>query len=74
MPKIKTSDKPKDKIVEKKISKPTDELEKIIELDPEDKDADLELIPGEPVEEDAEEDEVGLDEEEIDPFKDKWEE
>jgi hypothetical protein len=70
----KTSDNPTDKIIEKKIPKPGDELEKIIEIDSEDKDADLELIPGEPAEEDPEDEEVGLADDDLDPFKDKWEE
>lgn len=70
MPKSKTPEKK----VEKKVVKPADELEKIIEIDEEAKVADdLELIPGESEEDDPEED-GGLDEEEVDPFKDKWEE
>ena len=48
-------------------------MEKIIEIDIEDKIVDPELIPGEEIE--AEEDEEAvLDDEEVDPFKDKWEE
>ncbi len=79
MPKTKTPVKSTAKIPEKKVGnktfpKPADELEKIIEIDTEIKDGDLELIPGEASEEDPEEDEATLDEEEIDPFKDKWEE
>jgi hypothetical protein len=71
MPKTKTTAKKEEK---KPIQKPVEELEKIIEIDEETKVDDLELIPGEASEDDPEEDEVGLDEEEVDPFKDKWEE
>lgn len=72
MPKTKSLEKTIEKSSEKKISKSLDDLEKIIEIPIEDG---LELIPGEMTEEDSEEeDEAVLDEEEIDPFKDKWEE
>lgn len=68
---------PKTKELEKKTvgreTKPADDLEKIIEIDIEDKVVDPELIPGEEVEVE-EEDEAVLDDEEVDPFKDKWEE
>ncbi len=70
MPKI----KPIDKKNETKIPKPADELEKIIEIDDDTKVDDIDLVPGETEEEDAEDEEAVLDEEEIDPFKDKWEE
>lgn len=75
MPKTKTTVKKPEKIVEKKIAKPADEIEKIIEIDEEAKVADdLELIPGETETEDPEDEEAVLDDEEVDPFKDKWEE
>ncbi|MDP3962811.1 MAG: hypothetical protein Q8Q03_03025 [bacterium] len=64
---------PKTKELEKKISSPGDDLEKIIEIDTEDKVVDPELIPGEEAEDELDEDAV-LDDEEVDPFKDKWEE
>ncbi len=68
---------PKTKELEKKTgsreAKPADDLEKIIEIDIEDKVVDPELIPGEEIEAE-EEDEAVLDDEEVDPFKDKWEE
>lgn len=60
------------KIPENKIAKPLEE-EKIIEIDIEEKIIDPEIIIGEETSED-EDDDAGLDEEEIDPFKDKWEE
>lgn len=70
MPKSKTPEKK----IEKKTTRPVEELDKIIEIDEEAKMTDdLELIPGES-EEDDPEDDAGLDEEEVDPFKDKWEE
>lgn len=70
MPKPKSADKK----TEKKVVAPTEETEKIIEIDEETKDDDLELIPGDISEDDPEDDELGLDDEEVDPFKDKWEE
>jgi|GEM_PF-1442362 len=68
MPKSKSAEK----ITEKGIPQPADELDKIIEIPVDDG---LELIPG-GEEEDAEleDEEAVLDEDEIDPFKDKWEE
>ena len=63
---------PKVKTIEKKNTKPAEE-EKIIEIDTEEKVVDPELIPGEETEEEAEDDAV-LDDEEINPFGDKWEE
>ncbi len=46
---------------------------KILEIDPEEKEVDPELIPGEEVEDELE-DEAALDDEEVNPFGDKWEE
>ncbi len=74
MPKNKTVIKQTLKKTEKKVVKPADELEKIIEVDTEIKDGELELVPGEVTEEESEEEEAVLDDEEVDPFKDKWEE
>jgi hypothetical protein len=65
---------PKTKPTENKIQKPVDELEKIIEIDEETKVDDIDLVPGVVEEEDTEEEDAVLDDEEIDPFKDKWEE
>lgn len=67
---------PKTKSVEIITEKSGDEVEKIIEIDDEAvKDLDDELIPGEIEDTEAEEeDDAVLDEEEVDPFKDKWEE
>lgn len=74
MPKSKPAAKTTDK-TKKDPLKPIEGLEKIIEIDTEEKEADIELVPGEIADEDLEDDEEGgLDEEEIDPFKDKWEE
>ncbi len=70
MPKTKTTDKKE----EKKIKGVTEEPEKIIEIAETEEVLDEELIPGEISEDDPEEDDAGLDEEEVDPFKDKWEE
>lgn len=65
---------PKTKATEIKNKKPIEE-EKIIDIDTEEKDGDLELIPGstEETDEELEEDAI-LDDDEVDPFKDKWEE
>jgi hypothetical protein len=65
---------PKTKSTEKKIQKPIDELEKIVEIDEETKVDDIDLVPGVVEEDDTEEEDAVLDDEEIDPFKDKWEE
>lgn len=65
---------PKTKTIEKKVERPVDDLEKVIGLDADDKLGDLELIPGETEEDAEEEEEALLDAEEVDPFKDKWEE
>ncbi len=70
MPKTKASPKKEEKKV---TAKPIEEAEKIIEIAEEDAVLDDELIPG-ALEEEESEDEVGLDDEEVDPFKDKWEE
>jgi len=64
----------KSKIIGRKDPKAPVEKEKIIDIDPENKVDDLELIPGETVEEDTEEEDALLDDDEVDPFKDKWEE
>ncbi len=64
---------PKTKELEKKTISPADDLEKIIEIDSEEKIMDPELIPGEEIDEELDE-EATLDDEEVDPFKDKWEE
>lgn len=63
---------PKSKKTEVKPVAPKEE-EKIIEIDTEEKELDPELLPGEEVEEELEE-EAALDDDEVDPFKDKWEE
>ncbi len=63
---------PKQKTVTKKPSLPVEE-EKIREIDLEKKIVDPELAPGEEAEEEDEDDAL-LDDEEIDPFKDRWEE
>lgn len=82
MPKIKSSAKKiesdTEKSLEKKMPSP-DELDKIIGIDADIKDVDIkdgdiELMQGEVSEDDPEDDEVTLDEDDIDPFKDKWEE
>lgn len=65
---------PKAKTTEKKVTKPAEEAEKIIEIDTEEKVLDDELIPGESEGDDPEDEDGSLDEEEVDPFKDKWEE
>jgi hypothetical protein len=72
-PAAKSSAKAPAKTVEKKVAKPAEE-EKIIEIDTEEKILPDELIPGEDEGDDPEDDEAGIDDEEIDPFKDKWEE
>lgn len=66
---------PKAKISEVKNKKPAVEIEKdkIIEIDTDEKEIDPELIPGEETEEELEDD-ATLDDDEVDPFKDKWEE
>lgn len=64
---------PKTKELDKKTISPADDLEKIIEIDAEEKIMDTELIPGEEIDEELD-DEATLDDEEVDPFKDKWEE
>ena len=70
MPKSKTAVKN----IEKKPKVLGEEPEKIIEIaEGEAEVLDDELIPGEVEGEDSEDDEV-LDVEEVDPFKDKWEE
>ncbi len=80
MPKTKSAEKTIEKMAGKKaesvpeiknLKQPLNDLEKIVEIPAEDA---LELIPGEVSEEDPEDEEAVLDEEEIDPFKDKWEE
>lgn len=72
---IKTTSKTATKSTEKKVSAPAPiEEEKIIEIDLEDKLVDPELIPGEDSLDDPEDEEALLDDEEVDPFKDKWEE
>ncbi len=63
---------PKAKKIEKKPVAPKEE-EKIIEIDTEEKEVDPELIPGEETDEELEDDAI-LDDDEVDPFKDKWEE
>ena len=65
---------PKAKSAEKKIKAPAEEMEKIVEIDTEDKLLDDDLVEDEVEDAELEEDELGLDEEEVDPFKDKWEE
>ena len=72
MPKAKPNNKIETKIPEKKKGKPADVI-KVDDTDPEIKDGDLELIPGSESEEDPEDDAL-MDEDEVDPFKDKWEE
>ena len=47
--------------------------EKIIDIDSEEKEIDPEVAVGEETEEESEEDAL-LDDDEVDPFKDKWEE
>jgi hypothetical protein len=63
---------PKAKKIEKKVAAPKEE-EKIIEIDTEEKELDAEIMPGEETEEELEDDAI-LDDDEVDPFKDKWEE
>lgn len=69
---LKSSVKTAQKTAPKKEIRPPEE-DKIIEIDLEEKIIDPELIIGEESEEELEEDAI-LDEEEVDPFKDKWEE
>lgn len=70
---------PKTKTVEKKeiqeVRRPTEELDKIIDLE-EVAEVPLEdeLVPGESEDDELEDEDAVLDEEEVDPFKDKWEE
>ena len=49
------------------------EKENILEIESEEKNTDVELVPGEEEEDDPEDDAI-LDDDEVDPFKDKWEE
>ncbi len=63
---------PKTKSAEKKSTKSLPE-EKIIEIEDEVKEGDVELVAGDELEDELEDDAI-LDDEEIDPFKDKWEE
>ncbi len=51
----------------------TKELEKILEIETDERELGQELITGEKTEDELEEETV-LDDEEVDPFKDKWEE
>ncbi|HEY4503574.1 MAG TPA: hypothetical protein VJJ28_00475 [Candidatus Paceibacterota bacterium] len=60
------------KTKEQNNTRPTEE-EKIIEIDAEEKIIDPETAVGEEVDEELEEDAI-LDEEEVNPFKDRWEE
>jgi len=63
----------KDELKKNKIQ-PREE-EKIIDIDLDDKDDDIEIVPGVHEEEDvAEEEDAILDDEEVNPFGDKWEE
>ncbi len=74
MPKTKST-APKTEKIEKK---PAVELDKIIDIEEADPAVAVveedELIPGEVSGDDPEDDEAVLDDEEVDPFKDKWEE
>lgn len=74
MPKSKSTASKSEKIEKK----PAAELEKIIEIEEADPAVAVveedELIPGELGGDDPEDDEAVLDDEEVDPFKDKWEE
>ncbi len=65
MPKIKKEDVKKEDTVS--------EMKEVI-LDDEEKVLDPDLIVGEPLEEEDEDEISALDDEEVDPFKDKWEE
>lgn len=64
----------------KKIKNEDELVKKPVALDDEEKVIDPEgilgdeLIPGEVITDDEDEDGVALDDEEVDPFKDKWEE
>ena len=63
----------KDELKKNKIQ-PREE-EKIIDIYLDDKDDDIEIVPGVHEEEDvAEEEDAILDDEEVNPFGDKWEE
>jgi len=72
MPKTK---KPVAKKEVKKVVKPTEEIKGVPLLDDEEKEVDPELIAGVATEEDEDADDIdALDDDEVDPFKDKWEE
>ena len=64
---------PKEKTETKKSGRPSEE-EKVAEIDPEEKVVDTELISSEENMDELEEEDAILDAEEVDPFKDKWEE
>ena len=64
---------PKIKGANKEVSKDS-QGEKIIEVETEERDRDIELIQGEGTEDEELDDDSMLDDDEVDPFKDKWEE
>jgi len=74
MPKAKKESTKENKTTEEGLEEKTDETKEII-LDDEEKVLDPELIAGDVLleDEDEEGDEIALDEE-VDPFKDRWEE
>ena len=63
---------PKIKGANKEVSKNFQE-DKIVEIETGEKDSDVELIQGEETDDELENDSM-LDDDEVDPFKDKWEE
>jgi hypothetical protein len=70
MPKAKVKNESEELDIEKVKAEPKDIL-----IDDEEKVLDADLIPGDVIHDDEDEDEVsGLDDDEVDPFKDKWEE
>ena len=64
---------PKIKGANKEVSKDS-QGEKIIEVETEERDRDIELIQGVGTEDEELDDDSMLDDDEVDPFKDKWEE